>query len=207
MVDQKVNGTDLDYSRVAKCIPDIMNALYSEEAFKSTSLEEIRDAFRVKQLQGKVWLLDQLKQYSNRDSKILVIGSWLGFTSWCLYKEGYKFITETDPDSRLEKLAKHVNRFNKDFIHLSFDVNSIDVSNYDVIINTSCEHISNNEWFDRIPSGRLLLLHSIDLPSWDHTNLCKDLQEMSSKYPMDLLYSGTLNLGTYNRFMLVGRKF
>lgn len=206
MINDAADLSIINYAFAAKLIPDVMNALYKDEAFNATSLEEIRDAFRVKQLQGKSWLLDKIQEHSNPSDKILIIGSWIGFTSYCLFKMGYTNITEVDPDARLEPLAKHLNRFNPGFTHITDDINNVDVSRYNVVINTSCEHILDNSWYDRIPAGTRLFLHSIDYPSWDHINLCKDVQDMADKYPMDLRYSGTLNLGQYNRFMLVGQK-
>ena len=49
---------NIDYSRPAGYIPEVMNALFSEAVFESTDLKEMRDAFRVKHMQGKAWLLD-----------------------------------------------------------------------------------------------------------------------------------------------------
>lgn len=199
------NPNDVNYNFVASLIPDVMNALYNEPASKDITLEEIRDAFRIKQMQSKAWLLNQIQdRHINKESKILVIGSWLGFTSWCLHKLGFKNITEIDVDSRLEDFAKHLNRFNKNFSHITDDVNNIDTSKFDVVINTSCEHIDNDRWFLSLDSKSLVFLHSNNLPGYDHTNTCIDLEEMIKKYPLDLKYSGYLDFKDWKRFMLVG---
>jgi hypothetical protein len=119
---------------------------------------------------------------------------------------GFKFITETDPDERLTTIATHLNRRNKEFKHLSLDVNDIDLTKFDLIINTSCEHIADNSWYDRIPAGTKVVLHSNNLPGYDHVNCCENLDEMIEKYPMDLEYAGGLDLEQYTRFMLVGSR-
>ena len=196
---------NIDYSRPAGYIPEVMNALFNDAVFESTNLKEMRDAFRVKQMQGKAWLLDAVEQYCSKDSRILVVGSWFGFTSFCLWKMGYTNITEVDPDSRLEKFAKHLNRFNKEFKHLTADVNDIELD-YDVVINPSSEHIADHSWFARIPKNTLMFIHNTDYVSDDHPNICKNLEEMIDKYSMDYLYRGTFDLQTYKRFMLVGKK-
>jgi hypothetical protein len=162
-------NNNIDYTFVASQIPTVMNALYNEKAFESVSLQEIRDAFRVKQMQSKAWLLEQVDRF-DRSSKVLVIGSWIGFTSLCLWKMGFTNITECDPDSRLETLACHLNRFNKDFKHFSSDVNSLSMQGYDLIINTSCEHIADNTWYSEIPSTTTVILHSNNLEGYDHVN-------------------------------------
>jgi D-arabinose 1-dehydrogenase-like Zn-dependent alcohol dehydrogenase len=200
-----INPKEIDYTFVASLIPDVMNALYNEDAAKDILLNEIRDAFRIKQMQSKAWLIDQIQsQNISKDSKILIIGSWLGFTSWCLYKMGYQHITEIDLDARLEKFAKHLNRFNKNFTHISDDVNNIDTSKFDIVINTSCEHIDNDKWFKSLNSKSLVFLHSNNLPGYEHTNNSTDLNDMIKKYPLTLKYSGSLNFNDWQRFMLVG---
>jgi hypothetical protein len=203
-----IKGADLDYSLVASYIPEVMNSLYNQDAFDSTSLTEMRDAFRIKQMQGKIWLLDALTRYcQDKTQPVLVIGSWFGFTSFCLWKAGFTNITEVDPDGRLTVFAKHLNRFNKQFKHITLDVNALNLKDYAIIINPSSEHIINNSWFDSIRSGSLVILHSTNMPAEDHTNLCVDVEEMQTKYPLDIRYSGTLDLEQYKRFMLIGYKF
>lgn len=196
----------VDYEKISGFIPEYLNALYNNDAFNSTSLDEIRDAFRKKQIIGKTLLLQLVKEYCTTDQKILVVGSWIGFTSFSLNKLGYSNITEVDPDARLEPLTKWANRFNKNFKHITADINHIDTSNYDVIINTSCEHIDNNTWFNITKPETLLILQSTDYKEWDHTNTCETLEEMISKYPMNILHAEELDLDQYKRFMLVGIK-
>lgn len=201
-----MNCNEIDYSGVAANIPHVIQSLYNDDIFHSTSLIEIRDAFRINQMQGKAWLLKELNEV-NRDKPILVIGSWMGFTSYCLYKMGFKYITETDPDSRLSLMAQHINQENKHFIHLNRDVNEISLDKYDLIINTSCEHIGVNDWFDRVPSGCLLALQSTNLKWHDHVNTVQNIDEMKSKYKFNYDYTGELQFNpTYSRFMLIGSK-
>lgn len=201
-------GKDLNHSRAASFIPEVMNALYNEQVLASTSLSEIRDAFRLKQIQGKTWLLDELENFcQDKNKKILVIGSWFGFTSYSLWKLGFTDITEVDPDTRLEIFAQHLNRFNKKFKHISTDVNNLDLSNYDLIINPSGEHIADNSWFNQIKLGTTVLIHSTDYPADDHTNLSSCHDDMLVKYRLTTThYVGTLDLETYKRFMIIGVK-
>ena len=203
-----LNNKDIDYKDIAVYIPDVMNALFNEQAGSKLHQWEIRNAFRIKMMQSKAWLIQQfISAVVNPNSNILVVGGWLGFTSWVLYKYGYSNITEIDVDQRLHDFSCHLNRFNKNFIHLSKDVNDIDTSKYEVIINSSCEHIDNPAWFYNSKSGCLQVLQSNNIEISEHVNICKNLDHMISKYPLNLKYSGTLdyNDGT-QRFMLVGYK-
>jgi hypothetical protein len=205
---QKILDTqNTNYLFVCSLIPEFMNSLYKEESLNSTDLKEIRDAFRVKQILGKSELISRIDSLVTKESKILIIGSWIGFTSYCLYKLGFSSITEIDPDSRLTTISTHFNRFNKSFKHITDDVNNIDLAEYDCVVNTSCEHILSNKWFNDIREDATIFLQSTDYPSWDHVNTCKTIEEMINKYPLDtILHSETIDLQTYKRFMLIGKK-
>jgi len=199
-------GNDIAYDSVATHIPYVMQQLYTDANLNATSLTEIRDAFRPHQMQGKSWLLDKVNQF-DRNSKVLVIGSWLGFTSYCLYKMGFTDISETDPDSRLSSLACSLNRENTRFVHHSQDVNKLSLKDYDLVINPSCEHIDDDLWFNRTKPGCNFVLHSTNLKWHDHVNTVGSVQEMIEKYPMELSFSGELVLNPiYSRYMLVGAR-
>ena len=201
-------GVELDHSRVAGYIPEVMNALYDSASFESTSLTEMRDAFRMKQIQGKTWLLNNglLEHCLDKSKRVLVVGSWFGFTSFCLHKLGFSNVTEVDPDSRLEHFAKHLNRFNKQYTHITADINDVDMLSYDIIVNPSGEHIVDNTWFNNIKSGATVIIHSTDYPAIDHVNTCQQHDDLLIKYTMNTLFLGTLDLQTYKRFMIVGVK-
>lgn len=197
---------EIEYADVSLHIPHIMQTLYDEQILSSTSLVELRDAFRVNQMQCKAWLLQQLHGVSH-DSRILVVGSWIGFTSYCLFKLGYERITEVDPDVRLEEFAKRVNSLNPRFCHFSCDVNDLDMKLYDVVINTSCEHISDNRWFDAIKPGTIVVLQSTNIKWHDHVNVANSVEHFKTQYPLKYTYADELKLNeTCSRYMIIGEK-
>jgi hypothetical protein len=197
---------EINYDSICAHIPHVIQTMYDPKILDSTTLIEIRDAFRINQMQGKAWMLNNIKKV-NRNTKVLVIGSWLGFTSYCLFKEGFKYITETDIDSRLEKMARQVNLPNESFKHLNNDVNELDLSDYGLIINTSCEHIEDNRWFDKVKSGTILALQSTNFKCPDHVNIVNSLDEMKSKYPLRYTYADDLVFNQmFVRYMVVGEK-
>ena len=76
----------------------------------------------------------------------------------------------------------------------------------DLVINPSCEHMSD-EWFNKIPKGTHLILQSNDF--WEvpeHINVVKNIEEMKKKYKMKDIYSCTLQCTVYQRFTLAGIK-
>jgi len=75
------------------------------------------------------------------------------------------------------------------------------------VINTSCEHMDNS-WYENLPDGTFVILHQNDyFENEQHSNCCKDLDEVKFKYPMsEIYYEGELDTNLYNRFMLIGVK-
>lgn len=204
IVDSKL--CQLDCSFVCNLIPNVLSELYNPTISKNITLNMIRDAFRKTQMLGKQWLLNTIQAHTNKDDKILVIGGWLGFISYALFNLGYRHIHEVDIDTNVADFSKHINRYNHNFKHSSIDVNEIDLKSYDTIINTSCEHILHNEWFNRIPNKTDVFLQSTNLVVPDHINLVNSIDEMKIKYPCNLIYSGELVCGSWTRFFIYGKK-
>ena len=77
----------------------------------------------------------------------------------------------------------------------------------DLIINTSCEHMSES-WFERIPPGKMICLQTNDYFSNEqHINCVHSVDDAVVKYPMSqLIYKGEIETATYNRFMIIGVK-
>jgi hypothetical protein len=79
------------------------------------------------------------------------------------------------------------------------------------VINTSCEHIENfEEFWSRIPNGTLVIMQNNDFVEHEDetvVNTVSSQEEWETKLNVsELLYSGTLELEKYNRFMVIGRK-
>jgi len=203
-----LKNTDINYSDISVYIPDVMNAMFNEKAASVLNLWEIRSAFRIKMMQSKAWLIQKfLTENVDKNKNLLIVGGWLGFTSWALFKNGYSNITEIDVDARLHDFSLHLNRFNTKFKHIPCDVNEVDTSHYDVIINTSCEHIIDNLWFDKIKKDSVLVLQSNNINVPDHINKTNSIDEMIEKYPLTVSYAGALDYGDgTSRFMLIGTK-
>jgi hypothetical protein len=79
----------------------------------------------------------------------------------------------------------------------------------DTIINTSCEHIIDfKSWYNKIPTGTLLILQSNNFfEIEDHVNCYKNVQEFVTDCPMsELQFADELDCGEYKRFMIIGQK-
>lgn len=192
---------------VASLIPDVMNLagkLVYKDMFHN---HELADAFRGPQIDSKSSLLNEIVGLGlPQNTKILVIGGWLGFTSYCLFKLGFFDITEIDMDPRVKDFSLKLNTHNTNFKYQTTDCNLVDTSVYDIVINTCCEHILDNTWFDKITEKTAIFLHSNDLTGYGHVNTCIDLEDMKHKYPMTRFWTQTFSYPGWSRYTLSGYK-
>jgi hypothetical protein len=94
-----------------------------------------------------------------------------------------------------------------------FDANNVNYAQEKIncVVNTSTEHFDNNNWFENIDKGTLVLLQGNDLKIDDHVSRPKSLEHFVSLYPInDVKFSGTMNFQfknmSYNRHMIIGIK-
>jgi hypothetical protein len=98
----------------------------------------------------------------------------------------------------------------------NYDVNNnfrFNVTEYrtvmpDLVINTSCEHMSD-AWFHQAPRDKMIVLQTNNLfdIAPDHFNCVAKLSDLDAKYPMSkILFQGELDIGVGKRFMKIGVK-
>lgn len=198
----------IDTEPVTKHIPAFMDSLYNTASFNLIKKEEIRDAFHTNQVLSKAWLIEKfIDAQVSKSYKILMIGSWIGFVTYCINSLGYEKIEEIDSDPRMTAISMYLNHRLQNYHHC-IDVNDfVDIEEYDVIINTSCEHIKDDSWFKRIKKNALVFLQSNNFKIPEHVNICSSVDEMRIKYALNLRFSGVLKLKIYDRYMLVGYKY
>ena len=87
-------------------------------------------------------------------------------------------------------------------------IEEFDPSSFDIIICTSCEHITDNVINDFIKKKKgtaLVVLQSNDyFEIEDHINCKNNCEEFADSINMRILETHTLKLKKYNRFMLFG---
>jgi len=171
------------------------------------------DSLSKGQLYSKIWLVDELKKISPYYGTVFLLGGWYGMLAEMLFDNmNIDKIHSFDLDEIACKIADEINlnyvidswRF-KAFVK---NINELDYSEADTIINTSTEHIKENTWFNNIPEGKLIIIQSNNLTSIkDHTNCVKSKDELKEKYKLSSYYfQGKLDIVDYKRFMIIGRK-
>jgi len=81
-------------------------------------------------------------------------------------------------------------------------------SDADVIINTSCEHITQDQydlWLSGMPHDSLFVLQSNNYIIPEHVRVANNLEEFKQQSHINVLWSGELELPLYTRWMIIGK--
>ena len=175
------------------------------------------DAFWRGQILSKEWLITELqRQRSNFKTwpTIDIHGGWVGTLASLLFQSDL-FITHInsiDIDPSCEDTARTMNQLEMEagrFRAITADMCTYR-SDADIVINTSFEHITQDEydlWLSGLPHNSLIILQSNDYDIPEHVRIAADLEEFKIQAGLDkIFYAGELNLPLYKRFMIIGKK-
>lgn len=170
------------------------------------------DAFWSGQLNSKEWLITNLRKNVNQFVSIDIHGGWVGVLASMLFQSDIyvKNIRSIDIDPTCEPIATMMNK--KEEIAGKFRAVTADMcairSDADVVINTSCEHITQDQydlWLSGMPYNTLLVLQSNNYNIPEHVRIANDLDEFKTQSKINVIWAGELELPLYKRFMIIGR--
>lgn len=178
------------------------------------------DAFWRGQMQSKEWLITNLENFIypevnkhlNFPLTVDIHGGWVGVLSSMLFQSAIpiKHIRSIDIDPECESVATMMNK--KEEIEGKFSAITGDMctvrSEGNIIINTSCEHITQEQyeiWLKNIPQNSLLVLQSNNYNIPEHVRIANDLEEFKNQSNIEVLWSSQLELPLYTRFMIIGK--
>jgi hypothetical protein len=170
------------------------------------------DAFWSGQLKSKEWLITNLRKNVKKVVSIDIHGGWVGVLASMLFQSDIYVtkIRSIDIDPACESIANMMNK--KEEMAGMFRAVTSDMceirSDADVVINTSCEHITQDQydlWLSGMPHNSLLVLQSNNYDIPEHVRTAKDLEEFKTQCGITVLWSGELELPLYKRFMVIGK--
>jgi len=169
------------------------------------------DAFWSGQLTSKEWLITNLCMNIDKCVSIDIHGGWVGVLASMLFQSDIciKNIRSIDIDPSCESIATMMNKkeeMDGRFRAVTADMCSIR-SDADVVINTSCEHITQDQydlWLSGMPYNSLIVLQSNNYKIPEHIRPAKDLEEFKQQCHLEVKWAGQINLPLYNRFMIIG---
>lgn len=172
----------------------------------------ILDAVKDNQLFSKAWLVETLTELIDKPSAVTIMGGWYGVLAsmfhemWC----NTKFINvELDLDCM--DISHQLNKgINYEFVWDDMVAHKVTTP---VVINTSCEHITQedfDDWFNDIPDGTVVALQSNNMfdTEEEHVNCMESLDQFRDS----VSFSETLFVGEHHirediyRYMIIGIK-
>ncbi len=170
------------------------------------------DAFWSGQLKSKEWLITNLRNNVNKFVSIDIHGGWVGTLASMLFQSNIyiKNIRSVDIDPSCEAIATMMNK--KEEIVGRFRAVTADMcairSDADVIINTSCEHITQDQydlWLSGMPHGSLIVVQSNNYDIPEHIRTASSLEEFKEQSNLTVIWAGELELPLYTRYMIIGK--
>ena len=171
------------------------------------------DAFWSGQLKSKEWLIDNLSAYVHFTSDIDIHGGWVGVLASMIFQSKIPVtrIRSIDIDPECEAIATMMNKKEEmagRFSAITSDMCDV-TSNADIVINTSCEHITQlqyDDWLSNIPESSLVLVQSNNYEILEHIRIANNLDEFKEQSKLNALWSGELELPLYTRYMVIGTR-
>ena len=188
-------------------------------------IKRIRDASTSSQLQSKLWLVSEIINLGINVERVALLGGWYAnFIVPLLIDElGASFIHNFEIDQDVKQLSYKFNKRYKDekkykcyIVDVMFspiwEYMKVGESCFDLVINTSCEHMFPMRKFLKMNRGffdnSIYVLQSTDDEQYDdHINCVSSPDELAEQANfVDVLYSGTKILDNgMNRFMIIGK--
>jgi hypothetical protein len=186
-----------------------------------------KDAFSSGQVGSKIWLVQSLEDVIKdlnlrglftQPLKVMIIGGWYGITNFILQSRNQiqiDFVRSVDIDQKACENADLINENwvwqNWKFKSLCQDANNTEYFDFDVIINSSVEHIPTLHWWENIPENKLVILQSNDMIHDDHVYNHPTIDQFSNDFELSqtlFLSSKTFDYGNwqFTRFMKIGIK-
>lgn len=172
------------------------------------------DAFWSGQIKSKEWLISNLSPMIQQNATIEIHGGWVGTLASMLFQYNNKIrhITSIDIDPSCKPIAEELNRI--EYIQGRFSAVTMNMTNYvitsDIIINTSFEHITEEQyetWYDKLPYDQLIVLQSNNYDIPEHVRIAESLEEFKNQSKLtNILYAGELKTQLYTRWMIIGKQ-
>lgn len=172
------------------------------------------DCFWQGQMKSKEWLCKELRKHVNKFVTVDIHGGWNGVLASMLFQSDVPVlnIRSVDIDPTCEPIATMMNKGEEmvgKFRAVTADMCDIR-SDADVVINTSCEHITQDQfdfWLSGLPHNSLLVLQSNNYNIPEHVRTVSSLAEFKVQSGIEVLWAGELELPLYTRYMIIGKQY
>ena len=186
-------------------------------------ISSIANSINDNQVTNKKWLVSHVVSYINNTlsnqkevplkfrllketPSVLILAGWYGLGGWLLTEQTPCDVTVVDKDPECAKVGKALY---PNLIFKTADLNNFDVSGYDIIICTSCEHITDeeiNSVLHKKDKSTVVFLQSNNYNEiHEHINCKKSVDDFADSLKLSSYKKYTLSLDKYERFMIIGK--
>ena len=196
---------------------DIQDVLFWMDAIRNSDNKyRTLESFWKGQINSKVWLEKELYSIipKTKLNDIVIYGGWNGVLASILFNSRLPLnsITSVDIDPVCKDIACTVNRRYE--IERKFNAVTADMCKYtqpaDVVINTSCEHITQEQyeqWLSNQPDDALFVVQSNNyFELEEHVRCATDLNNFMHMSKIKPLWRGIYDTPKYTRYMIIGKK-
>ena len=186
----------------------VIDAAFWMMTDKTPNLNGFTESFKTTQIKCKSWLVEEISNTNTHFNNVLVVGSWNGVLLYELMKKNcdvdwFDFLDKDESTHLHRNIYFEIHNMEKNYTSLKYDANNFsDYDKYDLIINTSCEHMLPLPTIN----GPLYALQSNNYTTIkEHTNCVSSTKELKKQYNItQTVYEDKLNMGHYERFMVIG---
>ena len=205
-----------------KLLQTILNNLISSSMREVREDKDLLDSFSPNQFKSKINLVNHIKSLNilNKNSEIVIFGSWYGSLLIPAFYNEVKRITCIDQDPKVISRAKYNLFKDLDVDFITGDVFEFRDSfkDTDLFINTSCEHMKpmrewgpapeyKNPWWDRVSPAYFAFQSNamFDIPT--HINCVNNIEEFKQQLPdrAEVLIEDEIPDERGTRFTLIGK--
>lgn len=193
---------------------DVDHILFWMDAIRnSTDKDRTLESFWKGQIKSKQWLIKNLRKHVHAVVSIDIHGGWNGVLASMLFQSTIytKNIRSLDIDPSCEETARMMNKLEDmagKFSAITADMCTT-ASTADVIINTSAEHITQEQydmWLKLQPKDSIIVVQSNNYDIPEHIRTAQSLDEFKAQSHLNTLWAGELVLPLYTRYMIIGKK-
>lgn len=190
----------------------LYNVLTATKDFKDLEAD-ILDSFSANQFRSKLRIIESIEKLNilNKDSEVIIFGSWYGSILIPRLADKVKRITCIDLDEQVLKISK--NRMFKQYDNVDYIVADVfekyrgRYTDAKLFINASCEHMKPMKEFPWFPADSYFAFTSNDMESIEgHVNCVHSISEFEAQLPKsEILFKDEIADTRGIRYLLVGK--
>ena len=206
-----------------KTLQNIITNLITSSMREVRDNKDLLDSFSPNQFKSKLNLINHVKSLDilNKDSEIVIFGSWYGSILIPAFYNEVKKITAIDLAPKVISIAKHriFKDYNVDFITGDiFEKYRDQYTSCDLFINTSCEHMKpmkmwgpsprySNPWWNRCSPAHFAFQSNNMYDIEGHINCVSSIEEFKYQLPDNakVLIEDKIRDERGTRFTLIGK--